>query len=263
VAQGVLALWCLLSLASAPAYDAFSEPDGYIRTEEQQRAAWAMLHDSEQVEALYADVAKGNVRATHVAEQLEATLAATGRKLADQASEPGCLAPVVRELSKKCRPNWSYLDFLSQDRPGGLKLRSAIFRAFASRAHERGLENQLILPVVSGLLAVTVAGAVLAEAELAGVPCPSVVDPDLNNLVRDLYKGAETKSPIGTGSTADAIRYEARTGEAVGGKLHTQKGQDYARALEKWLLRHPDAAPADRAAAQAMLDDLRRALAGK
>jgi len=97
----------------------------------------------------------------------------------------------------------------------------------------------------------------------AGIPRPSVVDPDLKNLVRELYKGAETKSPIGTGSTADAIRYEARTGEAVGGKFHTQKGQDYARALEKWIVKHPDAAPADRAAAQAVLDDLRSALTGK
>lgn len=263
MAPGVLALWCLISLARAPQYDAFSEPDGFIRTEEQQRAAWAMLHDPEQVDALYADAAKGNVRAAHVAEQLEATLAAVGRKLADHASAPGCLAPVVRELSKECRPSWSYLDFLSQDKPGGLKLRSAVFRAFALRAHERGLENQLILSVVSGLLAITVAGAVLAEAELVGVPRPSVVDPDLNNLVQDLYKGAETKTPIGTGSTADAIRHEARTGESVGGKFHTQKGQDYARALEKWLLRHPEAAPADRVAAQAMLDDLRKALAGQ
>ncbi len=91
---------------------------------------------------------------------------------------------------------------------------------------------------------------------------PTVTDPKLNNLVKDLYKGANTKSPIGTGSTADAIRSEAATGQAVGGKFHTQKGQDYARALEKWIRKNPSAAETDRAAAQSMLDDLRSALGG-
>src|SRR5436853_2220617 len=131
---GALALWCGIALAGAPAYDAFSEKDGFIATEAQERAAWAALHDPEQVDALYADAAKGNVRAAHVVEQLEATLAATGRKMAEAASEPDCLVPVVHELRLKCRPSWAGLDYLSQERPGGIKLRMAIFRAFAVRA---------------------------------------------------------------------------------------------------------------------------------
>jgi hypothetical protein len=166
---GALALWCGTALAGAPSYDAFSEPDGYIGTEAQERAAWAMLHDPEQVEALYADAAKGSTRAAHVIEQLEATLAASGRKLADQASEPDCLVPAAHELRLKCRPIWAYFDFLSQDRPGGIRLRSAILRAFAVRAHERGLENQLILSLVNGLLSVAMASAVLATVEAGGV----------------------------------------------------------------------------------------------
>lgn len=168
--HGILALWCGLAVAGAPNYDAFSEPDGFIRTEAQERAAWAALHDPEQVDALYADAAKGNVRAAHVVEQLEATLAATGRKLAEQASEPDCLVPVAQELQKKCRPPWTGLDYLSQERPGGIRLRTAIFRAFALRAHERGMENQLILSAVNGLLAVTMTTAMLAtlDAEAVG-----------------------------------------------------------------------------------------------
>lgn len=162
--HGVLALWCGLALAGAPNYAAFSEPDGFIKTEAQERAAWAMLHDPEQVDALYADAAKGNVRAAHVVEQLEATLAATGRKMADAASEPDCLVPVV-QVRQKCKPIWTGIDYLSQERPGGIKLRIAMFRAFAVRARERGMENQLILSVVNGLIAVTMASAVLATLE--------------------------------------------------------------------------------------------------
>jgi hypothetical protein len=166
---GALALWCGTALAGGPNYDAFSEKDGFIATEAQQRAAWAMLHDPEQVEALYTDAAKGSERAAHVIEQLEATLAASGRKLAEQASEPECLTPVARELNKRCHPVWAFLDFLSQEKPGAVKLRSAIFRAFAVRAHERGLENQLILSLVNGLLSVALASSVLATIEAGGV----------------------------------------------------------------------------------------------
>jgi hypothetical protein len=114
--------FCLIALAGAPSralnYDALSEPDGDIATREQELAAWAMLHDPEQVDALYADAANGNVRATHIIEQLEATFAASGRQLAERASGPDCLLPVVHELASKCRPSWTYLDFLSQERPG-------------------------------------------------------------------------------------------------------------------------------------------------
>ena len=106
---------------------------------------------------------------------------------------------------------------------------------------------------------------VASESLLAarGVARPTVTNSKLGNLVNDLYKGARTKSPIGTGSTADAIRHEAATGQAVGGKFHTQKGQEYSRALESWLGKNPNAAAGDRSAAQSMLDDLRNALGGK
>jgi hypothetical protein len=96
-----------------------------------------------------------------------------------------------------------------------------------------------------------------------GVAKPTVADPKLNNLVKDLYKGANAKNPIGTGSTADAIRRERATGQPVGGKFHTQKGQEYARALQKWLDNNPAASESDRAAARAMMNDLRNALDGK
>jgi hypothetical protein len=84
------------------------------------------------------------------------------------------------------------------------------------------------------------------RARGAGVPKPTVENGKLANLTKDLYKGANTKNPIGTGSTADAIRHEAATGEAVGGKFHSQKWQEYARALESWLRKNPSASSSDR-----------------
>jgi RHS repeat-associated protein len=92
-----------------------------------------------------------------------------------------------------------------------------------------------------------------------GLAKPNVIDTKLQNIVNDLYKSG---SKIGTGSTADAIRYERATGKPVGGKFHTQKGQEYSQALKKWLEKNPQAPAADRNAAQAILDDLTSALNG-
>lgn len=66
---------------------------------------------------------------------------------------------------------------------------------------------------------------------------------------------------IGNGTTMDAIRYELKTGQAVGGKFHSQKGLDYSRALQK-LLNSGNLNTQDKTAAQAIYDDLQKALAG-
>jgi hypothetical protein len=85
----------------------------------------------------------------------------------------------------------------------------------------------------------------------------------LKNIVRDLFKGAKSKNPIGTGSTADAVREELRTGNPVGGRYHSQKAQEYINALDNWLKRNPTASHFDRLVAQSLRDDLASALAGK
>jgi hypothetical protein len=92
---------------------------------------------------------------------------------------------------------------------------------------------------------------------------PTVSDPALRRLVRDLYKGKGSPSQLGTGSTADAIRSELRTGQPTQGIFHYQKGQQYANALCNWLQQHPNADPADRSAAQDLLHDLTEALHGR
>jgi DNA-binding winged helix-turn-helix (wHTH) protein len=80
------------------------------------------------------------------------------------------MVPALRELSGWCVPDWSFLDFLSKEKPGGVQLRVVIFRAFAARARERGLRNQLILSTVNGLVGAGVAAAALRASTPLAAP---------------------------------------------------------------------------------------------
>lgn len=88
-------------------------------------------------------------------------------------------------------------------------------------------------------------------------------DTKLAGLIDYLYHRVGSPRQIGTGSTADAIRYEQDTGPYVEGKLHTIKGQEGDRALQNWLRRNPGASVGDQQAAQAVIADLQNALAGR
>lgn len=96
-----------------------------------------------------------------------------------------------------------------------------------------------------------------------GSKIPQANDPKLNNIVKDLYKGAGAPNQIGSGSTADAIRNELSTGQATYGKFHIQKGQEYSKGLENWLRNNPNASENDKKAAELILQDLNNALGGK
>ncbi|MBX3420056.1 MAG: hypothetical protein KF752_00730 [Pirellulaceae bacterium] len=91
---------------------------------------------------------------------------------------------------------------------------------------------------------------------------PTVTDAKLTNLVSDLYKGAKGQNPIGTGSTADAVRNELRTGLPAHGVFYSQEAVEYINALTNWMKKNPNASSRDRLVAQSILDDLKAALAG-
>lgn len=65
---------------------------------------------------------------------------------------------------------------------------------------------------------------------------------------------------MGTGTTADAIRHELATGQAVAGRFHIQKGREYSQALQNFLTRNPNGPYGDRVVAQSLYDDLQSAL---
>lgn len=71
------------------------------------------------------------------------------------------------------------------------------------------------------------------------------------------------KASIGSGSTADAVRFEKATGQPIKDRIHKQKAQDYSKALRKWLRDNPTARAQDRAVAENILLDMNDALGEK
>jgi hypothetical protein len=112
-------------------------------------------------------------------------------------------------------------------------------------------------------------GELLAQALRGSMQKPTVHDPELKKHVDANYR---ENAKIGSGSTADAIRHERSTGQKVGEKEHTQKGQDTINGLRHWLdthpLDHPDIKTAeqfsqrknDRIAAENIIRDIEDAL---
>lgn len=97
---------------------------------------------------------------------------------------------------------------------------------------------------------------------------PKVTDPKLNNHVQAFYKGVTNPNRVGSGTTADAIRFElifeeSKTGLGIFGSRHVQKGEDLIRGVNKWLSTHPNASEEDIKAANTIKDDLVNALQGK
>jgi hypothetical protein len=95
-----------------------------------------------------------------------------------------------------------------------------------------------------------------------GPVTPKVTDPKLGNLVSDLFKGTKVPKPIGTGSTADAVRNELLTGLPTHGRFHSQKAQEYVNALTNWLKKNPNASHQDQLVATSLINDLLAALGG-
>lgn len=81
----------------------------------------------------------------------------------------------------------------------------------------------------------------------------------MSNIVDDLYKGTTNPGRVGTGTTADAVLNEARTGLPTGGKFHIVKAEQYSNALRS-VLKKGGLSESDRLVAQSLLDELEAAL---
>jgi len=98
-----------------------------------------------------------------------------------------------------------------------------------------------------------------ADLVLGMVPGKLVKNQKLRNMLTMFNR---TGTGIGTGSTADAIRHELKTGVAVGGKFHFTKGVEMRNGLKK-LLDDSNLDPKDREVVKELLRDLQNALSGK
>lgn len=160
------------TLANAPTvvvdYDALADAAGHIHAKHMD-AVQAMVQQAAILEKLYEDAVRGNARAARIFYELETQhFPAIGWAVADQVHGLPCAAPVYRELSGNCAVNWGFLEFLSRDRPGGIRLRKALVDAFEHRARELGIENNIILSMVNAVMAgVLMKGAITAEVRSA------------------------------------------------------------------------------------------------
>jgi hypothetical protein len=224
MATAVMLALASVSLAQAPNYDAFSDSGGNIITEQHHAAATALLHDRESLEAVYSDAAKGHARAQRAWQELEANLSHAGVEVAERSTRPGCLIPVYRELAGSCRPDWSFLDFLAQDREGAARLREVIFSAFAGRARERGLKNQAILATVNGLVSAGVAATVL-RGGLAANPFRGKTPQEIDRMLKE--KGFEPRGPDPVSGKGGYV--DPKTGRSY----HIDPGGQYKKGAEE------------------------------
>ncbi|MBI2011789.1 hypothetical protein HYS91_03400 [Candidatus Daviesbacteria bacterium] len=104
---------------------------------------------------------------------------------------------------------------------------------------------------------------VISNVGNAAAQVPKVTNQKLNNYVDQFYKGVSNPNRIGSGTTADAIRFENNTGLEVFGSRHIQKGEDLIRGINKWLNANPNASEEDIKIAKTIKDDLVNALRGK
>ena len=94
-------------------------------------------------------------------------------------------------------------------------------------------------------------------------PAGSVWEGLTSFLEKVLNNNYRENATIGSGSTADALRHEVRTGEKVGGVEHRQKAENTAQFLSDWLRKNqnnPDVPQIDKSAAENVLKDLENAL---
>jgi hypothetical protein len=131
--------------------------------------------------------------------------------------------------------------------------------------------GELLFLSVADMAAVDAAG-VAAVGTAAGVGCeegcqnlfssgitkPAVSDPNLQRIVDVLYKGNAT---VGTGSTADAVRYTRLTGILVGNSDHLIAAQERLNRLTTWIMSNPSPIdPNDMDIAQMLANDLLNSL---
>ena len=111
--------------------------------------------------------------------------------------------------------------------------------------------------VISGLssVAAPIIGKILNNRESL---LNSVTNEKLKNIINNLYRpGAK----IGSGSTADAIRYELQTGDLLSKTGHMQKGKDYLTGLNN-LLEKENLSITDNAVTKFLIKDLTDAIEG-
>jgi hypothetical protein len=165
-----------VAVGPIPAYDKFTTPDGkIIDTEESAAALASMVQNPDQLDQLWSDAQSGNARAKAVIDQLDPLWVNLGRVTAESEGRLRCLTPPGQALTEllddeSCFTNWSALDFIRADRPGGAHVRDRIALGYSKRARELHIRNSIIIGSLNLLMAGwTVKSALAGEARALGV----------------------------------------------------------------------------------------------
>jgi len=80
----------------------------------------------------------------------------------------------------------------------------------------------------------------------------------LKGTIDGLYRTPSNLARVGSGNSADALRYERMTGQLVGGKGHAQKVDDAITSIRGWLNKPQNVRPdqAEYQSVKNVLDDL-------
>ncbi|WKZ26819.1 MAG: pre-toxin TG domain-containing protein [Candidatus Paceibacterota bacterium] len=96
---------------------------------------------------------------------------------------------------------------------------------------ERALAGVSVIPGVFGALGDAFRSTnMVGRSLMKGVENESIL-----NLIRDNYRAG---SKIGDGSTADAIRHTAKTGDPVGGSTHIEKARNTLNRIDNIFDKH-------------------------
>ncbi len=131
-----------------------------------------------------------------------------------------------------------------------------VFRGIGKRA-SHSLSSRL--GGIGGMLG-KLRGATTGGPKLLGTARDNLLqtaeNPRLRNLINQMYR---RNAKVGSGSTADAIRHELRTGELLSRSGHFVKGQEMRTAVQR-LLKSGDLGAGDARIAREILTDLQKAL---
>jgi hypothetical protein len=230
---------CLVGLplavaAGTPNHDAFADATGHIATPEQVLAAQDMVRTPGQLDALFADAAKGNRRAARVFQELETIhFPNIGRAVAERTAALKCRTPVVKEFATEdCRPDWGGLDFLPRSEPG-VRLRKAALDAYQARARQLGIEDAVIMATINAVLAVGGAAMVVHSAEARAATSQTVSSQVVRSasrpLPRAVFRGTSEGFPGSAG--VQRIRLTPVSEDPVVATIFATEAENYGRGI--------------------------------
>jgi hypothetical protein len=214
----------------APAFDygLYSDDEGQLKGE---RSAVLLVYRSSHLERVYADAQAGNKRAQALVRQLEATVHATGAKVA--AMSEGLACPAL----PACAVKWQFLDELVPSRQeGGTRLREELADGFVREAQKQWMSNVAYAAALNVLLV----GSTWKVATAAGAEARATVGEARVGVAEAGQVGSEAAlerrlalpGAAGRLAAEEAVAVEARLAQAEAlesGARYTNNVKELAR----------------------------------